>query len=325
MAIQFWQAQRKAKVRTWLYVTTFVILTLVVASLSELALRYFAGPENYDPPYPYFGLLFMAITFLTASYQYMSFSLYGGRAIAESLGGQEVDPNTSDQRERQLINIVEEMSIASGVKMPEVFILNCKQINAFAAGLSSDKAAIAVTKGALYRLTRDELQGVIGHEFSHLLNDDTKISTRLAAMVMGFFIISIIGTRLLEGSFFIGGSKRDDNNGGGGGNGGQIIALAGLIFMIAGIITWFAGSILKSFISREREYLADASAVQFTRNPEGLIGALKKIGESEERDMPKSGMAFSHLYFDDRSIWSTLFSTHPPLDKRIRVLEGELR
>jgi heat shock protein HtpX len=324
MAIQFWQAQHKAKVRTWVYVITFVFLSLIVSTLAELALRYFAGPQNYDPPYPYFGLIFLGVTFLTAGYQYLSFSLYGGRAVAESLGGIEVLQDTQDPKERQLLNIIEEMSIASSVPMPEVFILNAKEINAFAAGMSQDKAAIAVTRGALYKLTRDELQGVVGHEFSHILNEDTKISTRLAALVMGFFIISVIGIRLMQGSLFVGDDdQRDGGNGGGGG--GQIIALAGLIFLVAGIFTWFAGSILKSFVSREREYLADASAVQFTRNPQGLIGALTKIGEEQVRDVPKSGMAFSHLYFNDTSFFSSLFATHPPLEKRIRVLQGESR
>lgn len=322
MAMQFFEAQRKAKARTGLFLTAFIILTLIVAAVSELALRFFAGPENYNPPLPYFGLIFLAITFCTAGFQYFSFSLYGGRAIAEAVGGVQIFENTSDPKEKQLYNVVQEMAIASGVPMPEVFLINARQINAFAAGLTTDKAAIALTKGALSKLTRDELQGVVAHEFSHIQNEDTKISTRLAAMVMGFFIIFYIGIRLLEGSFFVRGGDDDRR---GGGNSGQLIALAGLIFIIAGLVTWFAGSILKSFISREREYLADASAVQFTRNPNGIASALKKIQASEDRDMPKSGIAYSHLYFDDRSLWNVLFATHPPLEKRIAVLEGTPR
>lgn len=299
---------------------TFVFLTIIVAILAEISLRYFAGSKNYDPPLPYFGFIFMGITFLTAGYQYFSLSLYGGAAVAESLGGIKIDKNTIDPKAQQLFNIVEEMSIASRVPMPEVYILKCRQINAFAAGLTADKAVIAVTLGALNKLSRDELQAVIGHEFSHILNEDMKISTKIAALVMGFFIISIIGMRLVEGSLFARSSSDDNRQ-----NGGQFIALVGLIFLIGGIVTWFAGSILKSFISREREYLADASSVQFTRNPEGLIGALKKIGQDQVQDMPKSGMAFSHLYFDDRSLLSQLFATHPPLEKRIAVLEGKDR
>jgi len=318
--MNFWEAQRKAKARTGLFITAFIVLTLIVAALSEIALRYFAGKENYDPPYPYFGLIFLAITFLTAGFQYFSFSLYGGRYIAEAAGGREVFTDTNDLKEQQLRNIVEEIAIASSVPTPEIFVIECKQINAFAAGLKKDKAAIAVTRGALMKLTRDELQGVIAHEFGHLHNGDMLVSTRLAAMVMGFFIVFYIGIRLLEGSFFTRGGGDNDQRGGG--NGGQVIALAGLIFIVAGLITWCAGSILKSFISREREYLADACAVQYTRNPNGIGGALRKIAQAETRDMPKSGIAYSHLYFDDRSVWNMLFATHPPIEKRIAAIEG---
>lgn len=318
--MNFWEAQKKAKARTGLFITAFIILTFIVAILAEVALRYFAG-ENYNPPYPYFGLIFLGITFLTAGFQYFSFSLYGGRYVAEAAGGREVFSDTRDLKEQQLRNIVEEIAIASSVPTPEIFIIECRQINAFAAGLKKEKAAIAVTRGALMSLNRDELQGVIAHEFGHLHNGDMKVSTRLAAMVMGFFIIFYIGIRLLEGSFFVRGGDNDQR--GGGGNSGQLIALAGLIFIVAGLITWFAGSVLKSFISREREYLADACAVQYTRNPNGLAGALKKINQAEVRDMPKSGIAYSHLYFDDRSFWNMLFATHPPIEKRIAAIEGK--
>lgn len=315
--MHFWEAQRKAKERTVLFVSVFIFLTLIMATVSEFALRFFAGPENYSPQVPWFGLLFLAITFLTAGFKYSSFALYGGSAVAEACGGKEIFEDTPDVKEKQLFNIVQEMAIASSIPTPHVYLLPCQQINAFAAGLKKENAAIAVTKGALSKLTRDELQGVIAHEFGHLHNGDMKVSTRLAAMVMGFFIIMYVGIRLLEGSFFVRGSG--DRKGGS----GQVIALAGLIFMIAGIITWFFGSILKSFISREREYLADASAVQYTRNPQGIAGALRKIMAEDVRDMPKSGIAYSHLYFDDRSIWNTLFDTHPPLEKRIKAILGQ--
>lgn len=319
MAINFWEAQRRAKSRTGIFIFVFVFLALLMAALSEIALRYFAGPENYNPTLPYFGMAFLGVTFLTAGYQYSSYKLYGGSYVAESVGGIEVDRNTSDRQERQLLNIVEEMALAANLPMPAVYILNSKQINAFAAGLTPDKAAIAVTRGSLYLLNREELQGVIAHEFGHLYNGDAKISLRLAAMVMGFIVILYIGLRLMESSFFLGGD-RDDRRGGG--NGGQVIVLAGLIFLIAGAITWFGGAILKSLISREREYLADACAVQFTRNPNGIANALRKIAKDDQRDMPKKGMAFTHLYFNHNSAWDALFATHPPLEKRISAIEG---
>jgi heat shock protein HtpX len=229
-----------------------------------------------------------------------------------------VQPTTSNLQEKQLLNIVHEMALAASLPIPAVYVINSQQINAFAAGLSPDNAAIAVTRGAMNLLNREELQGVIGHEFGHLYNGDAKISLRLAAMVMGFIIIFYIGLRLMQGAFLFGGGDRDDDRKGN----GQVIILAGLIFLVAGLITWFGGAILKSLISREREYLADACAVQFTRNPNGIANALRKIANDDRHDMPKSGMAFTHLYFNHRSAWDILFATHPPIEKRIAAIEG---
>lgn len=323
MAMNFWEAQRKAKSRTWLFLFVFIFLTLLMATLSELAMRYFAGPENYNPSLPYIGLIFVGITFITAAFQYSSYSLYGGSYVAQSAGGIEVTPDApfvKDPKIMQLMNIVHEVALAASLPVPPVYILNNNQINAFAAGLTPDKAAIAVTIGALQKLSRDELTGVLAHEFGHLYNGDSKISLRLAAMVMGFTIILYLGIRIMEGSFLFGGGRRDRDGDGGGGGGG--IALAGLILLIAGAITWVGGTILKSLISQQREYLADACAVQFTRNPNGIAGALRKIAGDESRDMPKSSMAYSHLYFNDQSFWASLFATHPPIEKRIAAIEG---
>lgn len=320
MAINFWEAQKRARSRTGIFIFVFIFLTFFMAALAEIALRYFA-PENYHPPLPYFGMLFLAVTFLTSVYQYSSFKLYGGSYVAESVGAIQVDPNTANRQEQQLLNIVQEMAIAATLPTPAVYILNSKQINAFAAGLSPDKAAITVTRGALYLLNREELQGVIAHEFGHVYNGDVKTSMRLAAMVMGFIVIFYIGLRLMEGGFYAGGG--DDEGGDRKGN-GQVIIIAGLIFLIAGAITWFGGAILKSLISREREYLADACAVQFTRNPNGIANALRKIARDEQSDMPKKGMAFTHLYFSHRSAWDILFATHPPVEKRIAAIEGRV-
>ncbi len=326
MAVNHWEAQRTARQRTAFFLVLFVAMTLCIAAGAEWALRYFAG-ANYNPPYPYFGLAFLGITFLTTGYQYFSYSLYGGSAVAQAVGGRPVRANTTNFQEKQLLNIVEELCIASQIPQPAIFIIPCKQINAFAAGLTRDKAAVAITQGALERLNRDEIQGVLAHELGHISNNDMRVGTSLAAMVMGFFIILYIGLRLLEGSFWAGAGSRSsgNSNSGGGQNSGQLIALMGLIFIVAGSITWIAGSILKSMISKEREYLADASAVQFTRNPAGLIGALHKIAAATDKDLPRSSFAYAHLYFDDRTFIDSLFGTHPPLEKRIAVLEGSIK
>lgn len=316
MAMNFWEAQRKARSRTTLYLFTFILLTVGIAILIEYVVHLLAQ-EGYTPNMPYLGGLFLLVTFCVAGFYYLSFKSQGGRFVAESLGGRQVPPSSSNYKEQQLLNVVEEMAVASGQPMPPVYIIESKEINAFAAGMRPDNAAVTVTRGALELLSRDELQGVIGHEFGHIYNGDMKISMRLAAMIMGLVFVLYIGIRLLQGSLLFGGRRREN------GGGSNPVAIIALVFVLAGLITWFAGAILRSMVSRQREYLADACAVQFTRNPSGIANALRKIANAQEvHDMPKQGMAYAHLYFDNRSFWATLFATHPPLEKRIAALEG---
>lgn len=312
--MNFWEAQRKARGRTTLYLFVFVLLTLAVAVLIEYAVR-FLYEEGEAPSMSYMGPLFLIVTFVVAGFYYLTYRSQGGSFVAESLGGKRVSPTTANFEEKQLLNIVEEMAVASGQPLPPVYILESQEINAFAAGMHPKNAVIAVTRGALKLLNRDELQGVIGHEFGHIYNADMKISMRLAAMVMGFVFVLYIGIRLLEGSLLFGGRSNKQ--------GGNTAALIALIFLIAGAITWFGGAILRSMVSRQREYLADACAVQFTRNPDGIASALRKIAKYQNvHDMPRKGMAYAHLYFDNHSFWASLFATHPPLSKRIAALEG---
>lgn len=313
MAMDFWEAQRRARSRTAWYLIVFVFLTIGIAIGAEAAMRSFAG-ENYDPPLPYVGLAFLAITLLVAAFQYGRFRTQGGAVVAEAVGAYLVDPRTASLKEQQLLNVVEEIALAASVPIPPVYILPAKEINAFAAGLTPQDAVITVTVGTLTLLSREELQGVIAHEFGHIHNGDMMISMRVAAMVMGFFFVLYIGLRLLQISSFS--DDREERRG------GNPLALAAVILFIAGAITWFAGSVLKSMISREREYLADACSVQFTRNPLGIANALRKIANEQVHDMPKSGMAYSHMYLEDTSIMSFLFATHPPIEKRIAAIEG---
>lgn len=310
MAMDFWEAQRRARSKTSLYVTIFIILTLCIAVLVEYAMRYFAE-ESYNPPFPILGFVFLAITFTVAAFEYSMYKSHGGAYVALSVGGRLVNPNTNNFKEKQLLNIVEEMAVASSMPIPPVYILTSKSINAFAAGLTSDNAAITVTNGSLDLLSRDELQGVVAHEFGHIYNGDMKISMRLAAMVMGFFFVLYIALRLLQFA------PRERER-----KGGNPILLAAFLLCVAGTLTWICGSILKAAVSREREYLADACAVQFTRNPDGIANALRKIESHEVSDMPSKGMAYSHLYFDDNISLSSIFATHPPLKKRIAAIEG---
>lgn len=312
--MNFWEAQSKARSRTALYIFIFCILTIAIAVLIEYVVR-LLNQEGYTQPMPYLGVVFLGVTFLVAGFYYLTYKGQGGKFVAEALGGKQVLPNTSNLKEQQLLNVVQEMAVASGQPVPPVYIIESKEINAFAAGIRPENAAITVTRGTLNNLNRDELQGVIAHEFGHVYNADMKINMRLAAMVMGFVFVLYIGIRLLEGSFFFGGRRRN--------GGSNPVAIAALIFLAAGVLTWFAGAILRSMVSRQREYLADACAVQFTRNPDGIANALRKIAKMQDvRDMPRRGMAYAHLYFDNHSFWSALFSTHPPIEKRIAAIEG---
>jgi heat shock protein HtpX len=315
MVMNFWEAQRRAKTKTALYLTIFILLTLVAASLAEWAMRIFAEPNYNNPEFPYVGLGFLAVTFLVAAFNYMNYLQAGGRYVAESVGAELVDPYTRNPKERQLLNIVEEISLATSLPVPPVYILEAQEINAFAAGTALDNSAITVTRGCLNLLNRDELQGVLAHEFGHIYNRDMTIGMRVAAMIMGFFIVTYIGLRMLQISSF----DRQSNEGRRGG----FLILVALILLVAGSITWFFGSMLQAMVSRQREYLADASAVQYTRNPHGIANALRKIELSTVSDMPRSGQPFAHLYFNEHeSFWSRLFATHPPIAARIAAIEG---
>jgi len=240
----------------------------------------------------------------------------GGQAVAESLGGKLIPGNTKDPQQRQLLNIVEEMAIASGTPVPPVYLLEERGINAFAAGNSPQDAVIGVTRGSIEQLDRDELQGVIAHEFSHILHGDMRLNLRLVAILNGILIIGLLGYILLRS----GTGARMMGRRGGKGQGG--IAILGLGLIILGAVGTFFGKWIKSAVSRQREYLADASAVQYTRNPEGIGGALMKIGgyskgsELETEDAEE----FSHMYFSQgiRSSLSSIMATHPPLEDRIK-------
>ena len=207
---------------------------------------------------------------LLASLYKMSSLRGGGGEVARSLGGTQVDSSTRDPLKRRLFNVVEEIALASGVPVPEIYVLDREAgINAFAAGYTPSDAAVAVTRGALEQLDRNELQGVIAHEFSHILNGDMRINIRLMGTLFGILVLALIGRRILIHSRFVGGSSRN--------NGGAAIVLIAIVVMLVGYIGLFFGRWIKSAVSRQREYLADASAVQFTRDPNGIAGALKKI------------------------------------------------
>ncbi len=242
----------------------------------------------------------------------------GGARVARELGGEFVPADTTDPQLRRLRNVVEEMAIAAGVTVPEIYVLRDETaINAFAAGWSTSDAAVAVTRGALERLNRDELQGVIAHEFSHVVNGDMRLNIRLIGLLFGILFLSIIGRTLLQGSFLAGGRGRGRSEG------NNPLPLIGIALLVAGGIGVLAGRIIQASVSRQREYLADTSAVQYTRQTTGIAGALKKIGglgEGSRLRSPKRDEV-GHMLFGAGGKLTALFATHPPLVDRIRALE----
>jgi len=238
----------------------------------------------------------------------------GGGTVATLMGGRLVSQNTTDPNERKLLNVVEEMSIASGVAMPQVYVMDREQaVNAFAAGYSTGDAAIGVTRGCIELLSRDELQGVIGHEFSHILNGDMRLNLRLIGIIFGLLCLATIGRILL---YARSGSSREKNP----------LPLLGLALIILGGIGVFFGRLIQAAVSRQREFLADASAVQFTRNPGGLSGALQKIGRYSYGSKLQSEHApdLCHMFFGN-GLGSAMFgalATHPPIPDRIRAIDA---
>jgi Zn-dependent protease with chaperone function len=258
----------------------------------------------------------------------------GGQKVAEMLGGQPISPLTTDPAERRLLNIVEEMALAAGTPVPPVFLMRDEPaINAFAAGFTPGDAVIGVTQGTVETLSRDELQGVIAHEFSHILNGDMRLNIRLMGVVFGLLLIGLTGYFLLRVStqrHYRMGARDSDKKG------VNPLPFIGLALYIIGYAGVFFGNLIKAAVSRQREYLADASAVQFTRNPDGLAGALKKIAalsEGSQLRTPRADEA-SHLFFGNAlgfgpSQLFGLLATHPPIMERIKridpTFDGNLR
>ncbi len=239
----------------------------------------------------------------------------GGGPVAQKLGGTRVTADTNDPLRRRLLNVVEEISIASGVPVPQVYVLEREAgINAFAAGHNPSNAAVAVTRGALLNLNRNELQGVIAHEFSHVLNGDMRLSTRLIGWLFGLTVIATVARLVLRHM-----PRRSGGRKGGAAIG--VIMLAAFVVLILGWIGLFFGRLIQAAVSRKRESLADASAVQFTRDPQGLRGALIKIGAlgAGSRFSDTDAEEVAHLLFAPGL--ARLFSTHPPLVERIREID----
>ncbi len=323
--MDFFEQQQRAHRHTKLLVFYFVVaVALIVAAVYFAALLVYSGgmaKTHYGEPvafslwqpklFAWVATGTLAVIFGGCAWRITELS-QGGSAVATMLGGQLINPMTTDPDERKLLNVVEEMAIASGTPVPHVYLLPDQSINAFAAGHSTSDMVITVTQGCMKRLTRDELQGVIGHEFSHILNGDMRLNLRLIGIIFGIMGIAFIGRILLQTRSR---SSRDRNP----------LPLLGLVLLLIGWIGVFFGRLIQSAVSRQREFLADASSVQFTRNPAGLSGALKKIGGLGlgSRIAAARAPEASHLFFANGIAESffNLFETHPPLAARIRAIE----
>lgn len=324
------QSRRTSRVLVGVFLAAFVVVALVTTAVVTAGLRLytennalFLGTETWTQWLDgHWGLVagVAASAFggmILASFYRSAQLAHGGGSVARSLGATRVTGDGNDPLERRLVNVVEEMAIASGVPVPEIYVLEQEAaINAFAAGRTTADAAIAVTRGALEHLDRNELQGVVAHEFSHILNGDMRLNQQLIGLAFGILVLSLVGRWLLR-SVRYARPRRGKNSG------GVAAALAlGAALTIIGGIGVLLSRLIKAGVSRERERLADASAVQFTREPEGLAGALKKIGGYSARIVSVDTEEISHMLFEGRSrALAGWLATHPPLVERIRALE----
>lgn len=330
MAMDFFHHQEQARKRTGLLLFYFVLAVLLTIVAVNAAVWLVSSLSFVTPGATFGGWL--------ASGQWLPISLVtlaviaggslrrylelgdGSHRIAEAVHATRIDPDTDDPQQRMLLNIVEEMAIASGTPVPTVYVMrNEPGINAFVAGLEPTAAVLVVTRGALETFDRDEMQGVIGHEFSHILNGDMRMNVHLYAILAGILMIGRIGEFLLRGR-----GRRS----GGSSKGAGAIMLLGVALMAIGYIGLFFGRLIKAAISRQRELLADASSVQFTRNPQGLGEALLKIRNANGGSLLADARAedMSHMCFalPVQMGFAGLLATHPPLDLRIATIDAAL-
>ncbi len=324
----FFEQQHLARRNTRVMVLLFLlaVIAVVIAVDLVLATTYVWGLSDVNPRAPVSlaerfrhvpRSLFVAgaagtvaIIFLVSMVNVVKLAS-GGAAVAEMIGARRVSPDSRDALERRLLNVVEEMAIAAGVRVPAVYVMDGEGgINAFAAGWDVSGAAVTVTRGTLEALNRDELQGVVGHEFSHILNGDMRLNIRMIGVLAGIVFIGSIGSFIMRNV-----RSRDDKGSGG-------IFFAGLALFIIGYVGLFFARLIKAAVSRQREFLADASSVQFTRNPDGIAGALDQIRASSSGALIANQHAehMSHMFFGQGiRVWlGGLFDTHPPLEERIR-------
>ncbi|MEO1431616.1 MAG: M48 family metallopeptidase [Cyanobacteria bacterium J06633_8] len=314
--MNFFENQDKARQKTQqllglfaIAISIMIMAIYIVVLLLLYILTFSISPIIWWQPTLFFWVSVTTILLIILASLYKILNLrQGGCAIAEELGGRLLLTETASEQEQQLLNIVEEMAIASGIPIPKVYLLDREpSLNAFAAGFSLNDAVIGVTLGCIEKFNRDELQGVVAHEFSHILNGDMVLNLRLMGLLHGILFIYLIGREMLRIP------DKDDV-------GFRLWPLAFALMAIGGI-GLLCGRLIKAAVSRQREFLADASAVQFTRNSDGISGALQKLQEMDSRLLTPKAEAASHMFFANAvkiHFWEEKFATHPPLEIRIR-------
>lgn len=341
--MDFFSHQEKARRYTRVLIAYYLIALIFIVTAVNVVVYYFFIFLEFYPYTPqnwftegvvYYLSMGTLLLILSGSFYRWKKLKSGGHVVAEMVGASLIDSSTSDPQIRKFINVVEEMSIASGVPLPNIYVMENEQgINAFAAGYLPTEAVIVVTRGAIDSLNREELQGVVAHEYSHILNGDMQINIKLVAVLAGILMISLAGKMLTHGrsstnrrSMHLSSSGRNSSV--------SALIILGFMLQLVGFIGVFFGRMIKAAVSRQREFLADAAAVQFTRNPQGIASALNKIvgasagflnNGSEIKDAHAEDM--SHMCFSEalNMRFSKLLATHPPLVKRIeRIYPGFL-
>ncbi|HEY8586415.1 MAG TPA: M48 family metallopeptidase [Rhodanobacter sp.] len=323
--MDFFAQQARVRGSSRRLVMLFVLAVVAIVAAIDVVVWFTLGhhPVDGEPAASNVPLLLassaavMAGIGLSSLFRIMSLSA-GGKAVAESVGAVVVPTDTRDPQLRRLRNVIEEVAIAAGVPVPDIYLMADEPgINAFAAGYSASDAAVCVTQGCLDQLSRDELQGVIAHEFSHVLNGDMRLNIRLMGLLFGILVLAVIGRRVI----WFGGGRGSRR-----GSGGQVV-LIGLALIVVGYIGYFFARLIQAAVARSRESLADASAVQFTRQTDGIAGALKKIAVLSEGSQLQAANRHevAHMLFGEAGKFNALFATHPPLLQRIRALEPGFR
>ena len=327
--MNFFEHQDQARKQTWWLIFLFALAVIAIVAVMDLLMLFLLGSASSGQATTTHNLLSsnnvsillgtsavtLGIILLSSLYRIASLRS-GGSTVATELGGVLVNADVRDPLRRRLRNVVEEIALAAGVPVPTIYVMEQEPgINAFAAGYSPADAAIAVTRGTLEKLNREELQGVIAHEFSHIINGDMRINIRLMGVIFGILMMSVIGRHLMMASSSHRHSYSSNNKNGGG------MMMVALGVMVIGYVGLFFGNLIKAAVSRKREYLADASAVQFTRNPQGIAGALKRIAvDGKETEFSVDTTEVSHMLFSGNAL-SSLMATHPPLIDRIQRIE----